>query len=400
MLDFRALFPWRVTSSTRRWMAVAALTFATTPATTAAPWRTVGAQKIPDRIDDATFWAMVVDMSEPGGYFRSDNFVSNETSFQQVIPRLKEAVGAGGVYVGVGPDQNFTYIAALKPRVAFVVDIRRQNMLQHLLYKSFIEMAKDRAEFAALLFSRERPADADTAWTAETLLAAIAAAPLDSTRFERLLTAATDRLVKQHGFNLSAEDLAAIRYVYTAFATTGPSISYSFGRGVMGPYGRRTMPTFAELMAETDGQGVQRSYLASEANFRVLKDLEERNLIIPLVGDFAGDKAIRSVGTWIKDHRATVSVFYTSNVEQYLFQSPDNWKRYYTSVATMPLDASSTFIRAVFGYGVSMTGPPYGMRSSTLLSGIQDLLTAFDEGRVQSYFDVIQMSRDGEHDEP
>jgi hypothetical protein len=381
-------------------MAVAALTFAATPATTAAPWRAVGAQKIPDRIDDATFWSLVVDMSEPGGYFRSDNFVSNETSFQYVIPELQRTTRQGGVYLGVAPDQNFTYIAALKPRVAFVVDIRRQNMLQHLLYKAFIEMSKDRADFAALLFSRDRPPEADTAWTAETLLAAIAAAPLDSSRFERLLTAATDRLVKQHGFALTAEDLAGIRYVYTAFATTGPGISYSFGRGVMGPYGRRTMPTFAELMAETDGQGVQRSYLASEENFRVLKDLEERNLIVPLVGDFAGDKALRAVGAWIKDRRATVSVFYTSNVEQYLFQSPDNWKRYYTSVATMPLDASSTFIRAVFGYGVSMTGPPYGMRSSTLLSGIQELLTAFDEGRVQSYFDVIQMSRDTEHDEP
>ena len=97
---------------------------------------------------------MVNDLSEPGGYFHSDNFVSNELGFQYVIPDLLSTVGTGGVYVGVGPDQNFTYVAALKPRIAFIVDIRRQNMLQHLMYKALIEMSSDRAEFLARLFSR------------------------------------------------------------------------------------------------------------------------------------------------------------------------------------------------------------------------------------------------------
>src|SRR6186713_2079940 len=84
------------------------------------------ASTLPDRLDDSTFWAMVNDLSEPGGYFHSDNFVSNELGFQYVITDLLSTVGTGGVYVGVGPDQNFTYVAALKPRIAFIVDIRRQ----------------------------------------------------------------------------------------------------------------------------------------------------------------------------------------------------------------------------------------------------------------------------------
>ena len=60
-------------------------------------------------------------------------------------------------YVGVGPDQNFTYIAALKPRIAFIVDIRRQNMLLHLMYKALIEMSPTREEFLSRLFSRPMP---------------------------------------------------------------------------------------------------------------------------------------------------------------------------------------------------------------------------------------------------
>src|SRR4051812_32959606 len=95
------------------------------------------AQQVPDRLSDQTFWLMVNDFSEAGGYFRSDNFVSNEMEFQFPIPDLLEkAKPGGGAYLGVGPDQNFTYILALEPKISFIIDIRRQNMLQHLMYKS------------------------------------------------------------------------------------------------------------------------------------------------------------------------------------------------------------------------------------------------------------------------
>src|SRR5262245_13142850 len=95
---------------------------------------------LPDRLSDSEFWTLISESSEPGGYFRSDNFVSNESAFQHVIPVLKKRIKPGGVYVGVGPEQNFTYVAALGPKLAFVVDIRRQNMLLHLMYKALFEL--------------------------------------------------------------------------------------------------------------------------------------------------------------------------------------------------------------------------------------------------------------------
>src|SRR4051812_42547400 len=113
----------------------------------------VASDTLPRQLSDRAFWQMIVDFSERGGFFRSDNLVSNETTFQQVIPELKQRA-AGGVYIGVGPDQNFTYITALQPRIAFVVDIRRQNLLLHLMYKAIIEMSEDRADFLSRLFSR------------------------------------------------------------------------------------------------------------------------------------------------------------------------------------------------------------------------------------------------------
>ena len=112
--------------------------------------RTANAQRIPDRLDDATFWRMMNEMSEPWGVFRSENFVSNETSYQWIIPEIQRTVKPGNVYLGVAPDQNFTYMVALKPSIAFIVDIRHQNAMQHLMYKALMETSKTRAEFLAL----------------------------------------------------------------------------------------------------------------------------------------------------------------------------------------------------------------------------------------------------------
>src|SRR5262245_17947997 len=102
---------------------------------------------LPKELSDETFWQMISDFSESGGTFPYDNFVSNEITFQRIIPRLKEATKPGGVYLGVGPEQNFTYITALQPRIAFIIDIRRQNMLEHLMHKALIEISSDRAEY-------------------------------------------------------------------------------------------------------------------------------------------------------------------------------------------------------------------------------------------------------------
>src|ERR1051325_1697721 len=158
---------------------------------------------IPDRLSDADFWKLVNDISEPGGYFRSDNFLSNEQGFLYPIPELKKTTRPGGVYLGVGPEQNFTYIVALQPKMAVIFDIRRQNMIEHLMYKALVEMSADRAEFIGRLFSRVRPAGLDTASTVTALFSAYVDAPADSAGYRANLIAIKDRLTKAHGFVLT-----------------------------------------------------------------------------------------------------------------------------------------------------------------------------------------------------
>jgi hypothetical protein len=111
-------------------------------------------QQLPYSLGDEEYWRIVNEFSEADGPFDSDNFVSNEAGYQSVLPRLLQTVRSGGVYIGVGPEQNFTYIAALQPKIAFIVDIRRQNLLQHLMYKALFELSSERPTFSCA-YSRE-----------------------------------------------------------------------------------------------------------------------------------------------------------------------------------------------------------------------------------------------------
>jgi len=350
----------------------------------------VAADTLPKQLSDRTFWKLVEDISEPGGFFRSDNFLSNETTYQEPIPELRKRSSPDGVYLGVGPDQNFTYITALRPRMAFVIDIRRQNMIEHLMYKALIEASNDRADFLSRLFSRPRPANLDKSSTAKQLLDAFMQTPSDEALFQKNLQEMLDRLVKRHGFPLSDDDRRSLEYVYRAFFSEGPDLRYSFPRQ---QFGARWFPNYAELMTQTDLSGLNHSYVSSEDSFRTRRDFHRNNRLVPVVGDFGGEKAIRAVGSYLREHGATVNYFYTSNVEQYLFQS-DAWEKYYTNVSTLPLNEHSTFIRAYFNMRfISPRNFNASLRSQTLLDPIAELLAEFRAGHIQSYDDVIERSR-------
>jgi hypothetical protein len=336
-----------------------------------------GAQ-VPERISDDDFWRMVSDFSEPGGLFHSDNFVSNEIMFQRLMPKLKKSA-IGGAYIGVGPEQNFTYLTAVQPRIAFIIDIRRQAMLQHLMYKAIIELSADRADFLSFLFSRHRPAGVGLESSPVELFEAYNKALPDHARFERNLATILNRLTVHHGFALSGPDRHDIEYIYSAFFNHGPDLSYS---------NETAVPTYGQLMAAADRDGENHSYLASEANFHIVQNLQNSNLIVPIIGDFAGTKAIRAVARYLKEHDTVVNAFYTSNVEQYLFLQ-GSWGKFYKNVAELPIGPESQFIRWI-PKGTRFATPL--KRNTNALCPISDFLKAYDKGDIQNYRAVLFMT--------
>ncbi len=301
------------------------------------------------QLSDQEFWRLSSEFSEPGRTFHSENFVSNESLYQTIIPALLKTAVPGRAYVGVGSEQNFSYVAALRPLIVFMVDIRRGNLDLHLTHKALFEMSTDRVDFLTRLFSRKLPEGFSASSTAEEIFMAARKAVPDKAGYEENLRKIKSNLTEKHGFQLSQGDLEGIEYVYGSWFRSGPEIAYELlnaGRGGPGRFGSST--TYADLMTSTDGAGQNRSYLAAESSFKYLKDLESRNLVIPVVGNFGGPKALRAVAKYLKEHKMTVSAFYASNVEQYLRQD-GIWDAFCANAATLSIDETSTLIRSTRG---------------------------------------------------
>jgi hypothetical protein len=307
-----------------------------------------GAESLPDALTDQEFWKLSSESSEESGYFRSDNLLSNELGFPFIVTDLTRTIPAARVYVGVGPEQNFNYIAALKPKMAFIVDVRRGNFDVQLMYKALFELSADRAEFVSRLFSKRRPATVNALSTPEQIFQAFGVVEKSEELKNANLLALKAALVATHHFGLDSDDLRNITTAYEAFYTFGPEIRYSSSQG--GGFGGYNQPSYADLMTASDADGRPRSYLSTEQSFQVLKSLEARNLLVPVVGNFGGPKAIRAVGQYVREHGSVVSAFYLSNVEMYLYQQ-NLWDAFCRNVATLPLDDTSRFIRSSRGGG-------------------------------------------------
>lgn len=340
---------------------------------------------LPAMLEDGEFWDLFSELSEPDGHFEDENYVSNELGYQRSMRRLQDAMRPGGVFVGVGPEQNFHYAAALKPAMAFVIDIRRQNAMQHLMYKALFEIAADRADFIGRLFSRPRPAGLSEESSVEAMFGAYGAAPTDSRLFGDTLARILELLTGRHQFPLSDADRRSLIKIFTAFRDSGPELMYVF----QGSAERH--PTYAAMMTARDETGLSWSYLASAEAFEHVRTMQRRNLIVPVVGDFGGPKAVRAVGRYVREHGAAIDVFYTSNVESYLFRE-DRWKPFYDSLQTMPFGPSAVVVRSFFGAVARECASLRPVIRTPVVAFVQPLLEQHRRSELQTQCDLVALS--------
>ena len=292
---------------------------------------------LPDALGDREFWSLIESLSEPAGEFTlSDNLVSNEPRFAEIAKWLRPV---GGGYIGVGPEQNFSYIAGLRPEIAFIVDIRRENLDLHLLYKALFELSTDRVDFVSLLFSRARPADLTPAASADEIFERydrIAASP---ELFDANAARVRERLLETRNFPVPQADLETIDLTLRVFYTAGPAIDYYGSRAATA-----VRPSYRQLMTSKDFTGAAQSFLASEERFQFVKALQTRNLIVPVVGNFAGPGAMRRAGDYVRQHRNVITAVYGSNVGVYLnsLEAPI----YCVNLASLPATTATWFIES------------------------------------------------------
>ncbi len=358
----------------------AAATATATSATDASP--------VPDA-EHVAFAELVDRLSEPDGEFFSENIVSNETSYLQVADALTKAAKPGGAYIGVGPEQNFTYLAETKPKIAFIVDIRRQNMVLHLFYRAAFEEASSRAHFAALVLGRAYRAEGDpgAGGSIDQVLAHATRIAPDETAFAVIhakLRARAERFA-----HLDERDLRGFELVHKAFFKGQLDTRFSLKQA-----NGRAYPSIGELFRMKDAAGEPRGFLASEAAFRSVQSLEREGRVVPVVGDFAGDRAMPGIAAYLKEHKINVSTFYVSNVEQYLLE-PKIWPKWTRNVAAMPTDDQSVFVRCYLDQGKKHPLEMKGHRTATVLQRIGDFEARDQKKPYASFFTLATEPFDG-----
>jgi hypothetical protein len=337
-------------------------------------------------LSDVEFSRLIHQISEDGGYFWSNNYISNETSYLHVLDDLEKHQVKGGVYLGVGPNQNFTYIAAIRPELAFIVDIRRQNLLEHLLFKILIEKSESREDYLSRLLGRRLATRFSATTPLADIVTAIEAAPPDESYFREQLSEVEKELRGIAELALTEADFEELRQIHGEFFRQGFEIKYDSWRSFF-------FPSLKEFVLETDLHGRNRNWLASVEGFEYVRTMQRENRIVPLVGDFAGEQALRRLGRVLESRGATVSAFYLSNVEFYLFRQR-KWPAFVDNVRELPTNERSVFIRAYANLHRPHPKMVDDHITVSLVQNVHAFLRNARAGRYHSLWDVVTVEDD------
>lgn len=333
------------------------------------------------------FARLVQFLSEEGGTFPSDNLISNELTLPEAAEALVQLRIRGGTYIGVGPEQNFTYISKVRPEWAFIVDLRRDNTLQHLIYKALFLKTDSPASFLSLLLSRDCRQLSESEARRASLAAVIECldkAPTSQEVFECNLRQILKCVEKQIGFPLDEKDCGTLRRIYQSFFEKGLDIRYEFPVPGISP-----CPTLRDLLLAGDSGGRLQHFLVSKGAFDFVKGLQERDRIIPVTGDFAGKHALRRIGSFVRDHGSRARVFYLSNVEQYLRR--ETYAAFVENVRNLPLSEDSVLIRFYFGEAQSALMANGKLSEFFVIQRARSFLKLYDAGSYWSYRDLMEL---------
>jgi hypothetical protein len=276
-------------------------------------------------------------------------------------------------------------MAAIRPSIAFLIDVRRDNALQHLLFKALFELAPTRVEYLSLLHGVSAPDD-PASWrdrSVEELVEWVDGQTVEEGKRQRI-TEAVDSAVETFGIELEPGDLATLRRFHDAFIDAGLGLRFtSIGRPPRWYY-----PTFRQLLLETDLEGRQRNYLADAEGYAFLRTMQREDRVVPVVGDLGGSHALRAIGDELRRRGEAVSAFYTSNVEFYLFGRAA-FTAYAENVASLPIAENGVLIRSYFPNQGTHPHAVGGYYSTQSLQTLESFVESHESGGYASYWSLV-----------
>jgi hypothetical protein len=324
---------------------------------------------------DQAFARVVAGLSEPETGRPADNLITNEDSFARVADELDRIAPEGGVYLGVGPDQNFTFIAHARPRLAFVLDFRRRNALLHLAHKALFAHAPDRVSYLTRLTARRpRPLPEDP--TPDDLVAAFEGVEMDRARLDATIAEAASYLGPLGV--LADTEWPELEKILAKLA--GPGMNARFLALPM-------YPTFGHLVCSRDRTGRPSHFLARESWYQAVRGAQLGDRVLPLVGDFAGPAALPALAAWLRRRDLAVSAFYASDVEFFLLRY-GKFAAYAANLAKLPWLEGAVLIRTSTRE-INHPDRHPGDSSTTILRPVAPFLEAAGAGRIGTVEDLF-----------
>ena len=117
--------------------------------------------------------------------------------------------------------------------------------------------------------------------------------------------------------------------------------------------------------------------------------MERENRVIPVVGDLAGDHAMREIARYLEEIRLPVSVLYASNVE-FLLWERGTLTAFVDNVAALPRAPDALLIRSIMGRPGRIH--PHNVRgyySTQSLQTLESLVDAHRAGEYGSYRELV-----------
>lgn len=250
---------------------------------------------------------------EPSNY-QLDCFVTNELAYNDVLVECLPT-GTTGAYVGVGPCQNLTYIGALRPRLAFVVDARIDNLLEHLMFKLLFERAETPAEYLGLLLSRDLGSSHAVGSEPEAVVAAVEKCPVSPELFRTnlawLRTEMSDRwpltdLHRNRIDRLYGEFFRRQLDITNVDAETTENLD--------------EIANLRDVISARTSHGINLHFLTDAERYAVVRQLQRDDRVIPLLGNLGSGETTDRINELLRAYGESISTFYVSNIEEHVLQ--------------------------------------------------------------------------------
>lgn len=333
------------------------------------------------------FVGLLKDLSlKPTGPESVDNLMTNEDSIASVMDQAASEVPQGTVYLGVGPDQNFSLIAATKPHMALIIDYRKKNQLLHFFHLALIHLSNDRTTYLEKFWARDSQPQPEltlkTPDPSDSQLSSFVKSPFKP---DMLKTLQNDVITFLSAWEmLTTDDFDNIRRIQARLAGPGPKARF---------LALKMYPEIQSLIQAKTRSGKPGHWLASDDHYQTVRNLVTRYQLLPIVGDWAEKpgtnvkSTFRQLSAWLISKRLQVGCIYISDVEFFLMRG-SHFSKYIANLSRLPLHHEARVVRTSTREIMHNERLP-GQSSTTIVRPLADMIHDYHAGKIGKWDDLF-----------